>query len=94
MPPMNRSHPIKARQQPCEIVDFDDALLDACSPEERTELMTEAKILAHALGDTGLAELETLAQDLSVGARDEDMDRAHARKLSAALRRLAKHPWD
>lgn len=85
---------MKATQAPCEIVDFDDALLDACTPEERTELMTEARILAHALGEAGLPELETLAQDLSVGARDQDMDRAHARKLSAALRRLAKHPWD
>lgn len=91
---MNRPHQMKAPRERCEIVDFDDVLLDAATPEERAELMTEAKILAHALGDAGLHQLEALAQDLSVGVRDQDMDRAHARKLSAALRRLAKHPWE
>jgi hypothetical protein len=91
---MKHSRHIAPPQEPCEIVDFDEALLDACSPEERTDLMTEARILAHALGEADLDKLEALARDLSVGARDQDMDRAHARKLSAALRRLAKHPWD
>lgn len=89
---MNRPEHIKPTQE-AEIVDFDDALLDACPAAERAELITEAKILAHALGEADIVQLETLAQDLSVGARDQDMDRAHARKLSAALRRLAKDPW-
>jgi hypothetical protein len=90
---MNRPRHTNPELDQCVIVDFDDALLDACSPDERTELMTEAKILAHALGEVDLAKLEVLARELSVGARDQDMDRAHARKLSAALRRLAKRPW-
>lgn len=90
---MNHPRHINSAQAACEIVDFDDALLDACSPEERCELMTEARILAHALGEADLSGLQALAQDLSVGARDQEMDRAHARKLSAALRRLSKHPW-
>jgi hypothetical protein len=90
------SHPrhLTAARKPCEIVDFDDALLDGCTPEERADLMTEASILAHALGEADLGQLEALAHDLSVGTRDEEMDRAHARKLSAALRRLARRPWD
>lgn len=91
---MHHSRHIDPKQEPCVVVDFDDALLDACSSEERAELMTEAKILAHALGEADLGKLEILAQELSVGARDQDMDRAHARKLSAALRRLARRPWD
>jgi hypothetical protein len=90
---MNRTRHTRTEQDQCVVVDFDDALLDACSPDERTELMTEAKILVHALGEPDLAKLEVLAQELSVGARDQDMDRAHARKLSAALRRLARRPW-
>lgn len=89
---MNRPDHIDRGQGPCEIVDFDDALLDACPPEERAELMIEARILAHALGEAGGAALETLANDLSVGVRDEEMDRAHARKLSAAIHRLARNP--
>lgn len=91
---MTRPHSPLSEQEPCVVVDFDDALLDACSPDERAELMTEATILAHALGEADLAKLEILAQELSVGARDQDMDRAHARRLSAALRRLSKRPWD
>lgn len=91
---MTRPHHSRAEHGQCIVVDFDDALLDACPQDERAELMTEAKILAHALGEADLAKLELLAQELSVGARDQDMDRAHARKLSAALRRLAKRPWD
>lgn len=91
---MNKPHHVTPAIVSCAIVSFDEALLDACSPEERNELMTEARILAHALGDSDLNKLEGLAQDLSVGARDQDMDRAHARKLSAALRRLASQPWE
>ena len=91
---MARPRRINPEPNRCVVVDFDDALLGACSPDERTQLMTEARILAHALGEADVGKLEVLAHELSVGARDQDMDRARARKLSAALRRLTKRPWD
>ncbi len=34
-----------------------------------------------------------MAETLSSGDRDDEMDRAHARKLAAALKRLATEPW-
>ena len=34
-----------------------------------------------------------MAETLSTGFRDAEMERTHARKLSAALKRLAKDPW-
>ena len=75
-------------------MDFDEALLDACPPDEREELLTEARIVAHAFAETGSAdELAEMAEALSAGGRDEEMDRAHARKLAAALKRLASDPW-
>lgn len=76
---------------PCEVIDFDQALLNACSPEVRTELMAEARLLAgvFAPGGGGSA-LERMAIQLSAGERDGEMHRAHARRLAAALRRLAQ----
>ena len=82
------------RDEVCEIVDFDEAFLDACAPEERVDLMAEARRLAQAFAaEAGPEALEAMARDLSTGARDEEMERAHARKLAAAMRRLAKDPW-
>lgn len=91
---MNRARHSDQPQEPCEIIDFDEALLDRCPPEEREDLLTEARIVAHAFSDSGAPEeLEEMADSLSAGERDIDMDRAHARKLAAALRRLASDPW-
>ena len=47
---MSRTRPTEWPEAPCEIIDFDDALLDACPPDEREELLTEARIVAHAFG--------------------------------------------
>lgn len=75
----------------CEVIDFGEALIDACPAGEREELMTEAKILAQAFAsDAGGEVLEEMAEALSTGGRDAEMDRVHARKLAAALRRLAR----
>ncbi|WP_309088089.1 hypothetical protein [Phenylobacterium sp.] len=82
-------------QKPCEVIDFDEALLDSCPAEEKAELMTEARILAQAFATEGaVEELEEMAETLSAGFRDAEMERAHARKLSAALKRLARDPWN
>jgi hypothetical protein len=91
---MNRARQQYTPQEACEIIDFDDALLDACPPEERADLLVEARIVAHAFGDRGDAEeLEAIARSLSFGELDREMHRAHARKLAAALKRLANDPW-
>lgn len=81
-------------QKPCEVIDFDEALLDSCPAEEKAELMTEARILAQAFATEGaVEEIQEMAETLTAGFRDADMERPHARKLSAALKRLAKDPW-
>ena len=91
---MNRPRHIEQRRHGCEVIDFDDVLLDACPPEERADLIVEARILAYAFSDTGAPDdLKEMAQTLSAGRRDGEMGRARARKLAAALRRLAKEPW-
>jgi hypothetical protein len=74
-----------------QIVDFDEALLDACPPEKREQLMAEAALLATAFAPEGRAgQLATLARDLQAGVRDLEFGRAHARRLAAALRRRAR----
>jgi hypothetical protein len=74
-----------------EVVDFDDAILDACSAELRADLLAEAAMLAHAFAPEGDPErLAAMARALSSGERDEEMDRNHARRLAAALRLLAR----
>lgn len=75
----------------CEVVDFDGALLDACPPDVRADLLLEAKLLAGVFAPTGdAAALAKMAAQLSAGERDAEMDRAHARRLAAALKHLAK----
>jgi len=76
---------------PCQVIDFDEALLNACPPDVRNELMAEARLLAgvFAPGADGGA-LERMATQLSAGERDADMHRAHARRIAAALRRMAR----
>jgi hypothetical protein len=74
-----------------QVVNFDDAMLDACSPEQRTDLLAEAAMLAQAFAPEGAAEhLLSMAQVLSAGGRDAEMGRNHARRLAAALRYLAR----
>lgn len=82
----------RPRPQPgAEIIDFDEALLDACPADVRAELLTEARMLARAFAPDGRADqLEAMAQALSCGKRDGWMGRARARKMAAALRRLAR----
>lgn len=92
--PMNRPKTNDQSTPDCEVIDFDEVLLAACPPEERADLLTEARILAHAFSAGGSAEdLEAMAATLSAGRRDAEMGRAHARKLAAALKRLAGDPW-
>jgi hypothetical protein len=91
-----RSQPMhnhQATDEPAkaEIVQFDDVVLDACGPELRSELLTEAAMLAEAFAPEGRAEqLHAIAATLASGARDEEMDHTRARRLACALRRLAR----
>jgi hypothetical protein len=85
----NAKHTAEAAS--AEVVQFDDALLDACGPELRAELITEAAMLAEAFAPEGRNEqLEAMAAALVSGVRDEEMDRMRARRLACALRCLAR----
>lgn len=84
-------HENKTLSQQCEIVDFDEALIDACTPEARADLLREARLIAGVFAPDGAAEnLEAMSAQLSSGVHDSEMDRAHARRLAAALKRLAR----
>ena len=73
-----------------EVVNFDEAMLDACSAQLRADLLAEAAMLAQAFAPEGdPAHLTAMAHALSSGARDGEMDRNHARRVAAALRHLA-----
>ena len=90
----------QARHKPqahgrAKVVDFDEALLAAAPSELREDLMAEAALLADAFAPEGRGEeLRAMAATLSLGARDEEMDRSHARRLAAALRILARRLED
>ncbi|MEO8115512.1 MAG: hypothetical protein ABI655_14085 [Phenylobacterium sp.] len=87
---MEHPHPDQPRETG-EVLDFQEAFLDACPPELRAELLSEAEMLAQAFAPGGeQAELAALAQSLSSGVRDAEMGQLHARRLAAALRHLAK----
>ncbi|MFL5297780.1 MAG: hypothetical protein ACJ798_15495 [Phenylobacterium sp.] len=74
-----------------QVLDFDAALLSACPTGLREDLMAEAALLANALAPEGRAEhLRAMAAALPLAADDEPVDRARARRLAAALRRLAQ----
>lgn len=74
-----------------DIIDFEEVLLGACPAELRADLLTEAAMLADAFAPQGRAEqLEEMATALASGARDAEMGRMRARRLAAALRRLAR----
>lgn len=88
---MGRIHENETPSQVCEIVDFDTAMLDACPPETRADLLREAQLLADVFAPDGTpSALAGIADQLSNGSRDGEMDRAHARRLAAALKRLAR----
>ncbi|HKR89046.1 MAG TPA: hypothetical protein VJS38_12820 [Phenylobacterium sp.] len=73
-----------------KVVDFDEALLDACTPAQLDEVMAEAELLTQAFAPDGrAAQIEALARRLQSGVSDLEFGRAHARLLAAALRRLA-----
>ena len=74
-----------------QVVSFDDALLDACPPELRAALLEEAAMLIHAFAPEGRAEQVTaMARTLSCGlGGGKRLERMRARRLAAALRRLA-----
>jgi hypothetical protein len=76
--------------EPCQVIDFDEALLNACPPEVQSELMTEARLLAGVFAPGGGRALDHMARQLSAGERDGEIHRAHARRLAAALKRLAR----
>ena len=74
-----------------QVVNFDEAMLEACSAEQRADLLAEAAMLAQAFAPEGEMEhLLTMARVLSSGERDDEMGRNLARRLAAALRHLAR----
>jgi hypothetical protein len=78
-------------REACEIVDFDEALLDACPAQTRADLMMEAELLVGVFAPSRTpADLTRIAAQLSAGERDAEMNRAHARRLAAALKRIAR----
>jgi hypothetical protein len=87
---MARAHSKDDGRKTGEVVDFDDLLFDACTPEDREELLREAQLLACAFAPGGrTGDLRRISAQLSAGERDAQMGRAHARRLAAALKRLA-----
>ena len=91
---MNRTQRSPSPNRACEVIDFDEVLLGTCPPGRRADLLAEARLLAQAFAPGGgVSDLERIAQALSAGDHDAEMERTHARKLAAALRRLARDPW-
>lgn len=74
----------------CEVIDFDHALFDACGPDVRADLLTEAQLLAGVFTTATPEGYLELAAQLSTGSKDREMSRARARLLGAALKRLAR----
>ena len=88
---MNRARKTQSEGRTAEVIDFDEVLLDALPPKVRANALAEASLLARAFApDGGPGDLQIMAEALSSGARDREMDRKHARRLAAALRRLAR----
>jgi hypothetical protein len=74
-----------------EVVDFDEALLDHCPAEELRDLMTEANLIAEVFAPRQRPrEIARLAETVQSGVKELDFGRARARRLAAALRRLAR----
>jgi len=88
---MAHSHQATAPPGGADVVQFDEALLDACGAELRAELLTEAAMLAEAFAPDGRAEqLLAMAATLASGARDDEPNGVRARRLACALRCLAR----
>ena len=60
---MGRVHENETPSQVCEIVDFDAALLDACEPRIRADLLREAQLLAGVFAPDGGARGDACAGD-------------------------------
>lgn len=87
---MEPASPRASSPPTAEVLDFDAALLAACAPELREELIVEAALLAGAFAPEGRAEeLRVMAATLTSGAGEDATDRTRARLLAAALRQLA-----
>lgn len=88
---MDKTSKTRRARATAEVVNFDDAVLEACAPDLRADLLAEAAMLAQAFAPEGNAEhLTAMAHALSAGERDGEMDRHHARRIAAALRHLAR----
>ena len=84
-----------AQPETAKVVNFEDALLGACPPEARAQVLAEAALLADAFAPDGRSEqLTAMAQALTTDGPDPHLDREHARRLAAALRRLARQAGD
>lgn len=94
--PMRQPDPTREDLQPAaNVVDFEDALLDACSEAMRRDLLAEAELLAQAFApERRRQDLRAMASTLTAGARDDEIGRVHARRLAAALRRLGQQAGD
>lgn len=92
------SHPDPNLERPFQtsnVVDFDEAFLDACPEDERRNLLAEAELLARAFApEKRREELQAMAATLTAGARDDEVGRVHARRLAAALRHLGRETGD
>jgi hypothetical protein len=92
------SHPDSTPEPPPvtgNVIDFDEALLDACPENDRRDLLAEAELLARAFApEKRREELHAMAATLTTGTRDDQLGRAHARRLAAALRRLGRETGD
>lgn len=88
---MGREQDQERRQTGAEVVDFDEAMLDACAPQERADLAEEAELLASVFAPRRRArDLARMAAQLSAGERHAGPARHHVRRLEAALKRLAR----
>lgn len=87
---MDPARPTHPSPPTAEVLDFDAALLAASAQDVREDVMAEAMLLADAFAPEGRAEeLRLMAAALISGERGDPSDRARARLLAAALRRLA-----
>jgi hypothetical protein len=87
---MERTARPAAPRGTADIIDFDAALLAACPPELREDLLTEAAMLAEACPpEDRPQQLEAIATTLCTAEAD-GTERRRSRRLAAALRTLAR----
>jgi len=88
---MGRVEGQNPRRTGAEVVDFDEAMLDACAPRERAELAAEAELLASVFAPRRRpGDLTRMAAQLAAGERHAGPARPHVRRLAATLKRLAR----